>query len=97
MAPTPRLIAGAKVVCFTVIDQRHRQTGQCRQIVAGVLQEPAAGLAICQYEGEGCYFLFRCDSAWECVTDTWHLTVEDAKIQAEFEYTGSSETWQLPA
>src|SRR5687767_10784436 len=45
MGPAPRVIGGAKVICFTSIDERHRPTGNCKQIVAGVLQGPATGLA----------------------------------------------------
>ena len=52
-----------------------------------------AGLAICQYPGELCFYLFGCDSDWNEITDTWHQTIEDAKKQAEFEYAGISQTW----
>jgi hypothetical protein len=93
MKSAPRSIGGAKVICFTPIDSRHRHTGNCRQIVAGVLQGAAAGLAICQYEGQDGYYLFGCNAEWDSVTDTWHQTLEEAKEQAEFEYEGVSETW----
>jgi hypothetical protein len=94
MGPAPRQIGGANVICFTPIDERHRPTGNCKQIVSGVLQGPAVGLAIGQYAGEDGYYLFGCDAGWSPVTDTWHQTVEDAKAQAEFEYAGVSATWQ---
>lgn len=94
MIPAPNEIGGAKVICYTVIDERHQPTRNCKQIVAGVLQGPAAGLAICQYKGEKSFYLFGCDSEWHSVTDTSHDTLEDAKEQAEFEYEGVSETWQ---
>lgn len=81
---------------YTPIDQRHRHTGNCRQIVAGVLMGAAAGLAICKYEGEDAYYLFGCDEIWETLTDTWHQSIDDAKKQAEFEYAGVSATWQHP-
>ncbi len=93
MGPAPREIGGAKVICFTPIDERHRPTGNCKQIVAGVLRVPAAGLAICQYPGENCYYLFGCNATWESITDTWHQSLEEAKEQAEFEYRGVSATW----
>jgi hypothetical protein len=94
MKPTPGFIGKAKVLYYTSIDSRHRATGNCKQIVAGVLQGPASGLAICQYEGEDCFYLFGCDSDWNPVTDTWHQSIEDAKAQAEFEYEGVSGTWK---
>ena len=94
MGPAPREIDGAKVLCFTTIDRRHHPSGNCNQIVAGVLEGPAAILAIGRYAGETGYYLFGCNAVWEVVTDTWHPTLDDAKAQAEFEYQGVSSTWQ---
>jgi hypothetical protein len=94
MGPVPHEIGGAQVLCFTPIDERHRFTGKCRHIVAGVLQGPAAGLAICRYPHTVGYYLFGCNAGWECITDTWHETVEAARAQAESEYVGVSATWQ---
>lgn len=95
MKQPPELVGGACLVRWTAIDDRHRPTGNCRQIVDGILQAPAAGLAICQYEGETAYYLFGCDAKWNTVTDTWHETLEDALKQAEFEYEGVSGTWNV--
>ena len=96
MNKAPNEIGGARVVLYTLIDERHKHTGNCRQIVAGELQGAAAGLAICQYEGENDYYLFGCDEDWNTKTDTWHEMLEDAKAQAEFEYEGVHATWQEP-
>ena len=96
MTPIPSAIGGARVLCFTVLDERHKHTGHTRQIVGGVLQERSAGLAICQYDGEEACYLFGCDPKWKAVTDTWHESLEDAKAQAAFEYEGVSDTWQVP-
>ncbi|MEK7832990.1 MAG: hypothetical protein AAB401_18015, partial [Acidobacteriota bacterium] len=85
---------GARVICFSPIDSRHKQTEKVLHVVAGTLQRPVAGLAVCQYEGEDTFYLFGCDSDWSSVTDTWHQTFEEAKEQAEFEYEGVSETWE---
>lgn len=92
--PIPTQIDGARVVFYTLIDQRHRPTGYCRHFVDGQLSGPAGGLAICQYEGEDNYYLFYCDEDWNTVTDTFHLTLPDAKRQAAWEYEGVNETWQ---
>ena len=56
-----------------------------------------AGLAICQYPGEDAFYLFGCDADWGTITDTWHQSIEDAKVQAEFEYEGVSLTWHTVA
>ncbi len=93
MFEAPRMIGGSKVICVTLIDRRHQPTGNCGHIVAGLVQEPASGLAVCQYEGEDCFFLFRCDANWNSVTDSWHATLEEALGAAEFEYVGVSKTW----
>ena len=90
----PQEVGGAKVVLYTPIDERHKHTGNCKQVVAGVLMGAAAGLAICQYEGENSFYLFGCDAKWNTVTDTCHDTLEDAMAQAEFEYEGVQATWQ---
>ena len=93
MTEPPSTVGSAKVICYTFVDGRHTPTGNCEQIVAGVLQGPAQGLAICQYKGEDAFYLFGCDAEWNTVTDTWHETLDDAMDQAEFEYSGVSKTW----
>jgi hypothetical protein len=93
MKPCPSTVGGAQVICYSPIDERHRFTGACKQIVAGQLMGAMSGLAICQYAGEDAFYLFGCDSEWQTVTDTWHQTLDDAKHQAEFEYDGVSKTW----
>ncbi len=85
------------MVLFTPIDERHRHTGNCSQIVAGEVQGPAAGLAICRYDGEVGFYLFGCDDRWRSVTDTWHQSIDEAIAQAEFEYEGTAATWQRPS
>jgi hypothetical protein len=94
MDPAPRTIGDAQVIAYTIIDARHRATGNTLHTVRGAAFGPAAGLAICRYPGEDGFYLFYCDSAWEPVTDTWHETLDDAEQQAEFEYESTQRTWQ---
>ena len=68
----PDAISGARLLRYSVIDERHRHTGKCRHVVGGKVAAPAFGLAICQYAGEAGFYLFGCDEHWESVTDTWH-------------------------
>jgi hypothetical protein len=89
----PNLIGGALVIHWSLIDERHHPTGACQHVVAGSLRGPASGLAICQNERDGSYYLFGCDAAWHPVTDTWHETLEEALEQAELEYEGVGQTW----
>ncbi|MFT5327826.1 MAG: hypothetical protein ACI8P0_005731 [Planctomycetaceae bacterium] len=93
----PNPLNGASVICYSPLDKRHRHTDNCRQLRNGVVQGLASGLAICQYTNESCYYLFGCDADWRVISDTWHQTLEDAKDQAEFEYSGVSSTWQQNA
>ena len=91
LPPTP--FGEDKVVMWSVIDDRHRHTHSCRHVLAGELQEAAAGLAICKSDEEGAYYLFGCDAEWNTITDTWHETLADAIRQAESEYAGIQATW----
>jgi hypothetical protein len=93
MNPPPESVGHARVLLYTTIDARHHPTGATQHIVDGIVVGPAAALAICRYEDEPGVYLFGCTSDWQVVTDTWHETVEDARDQAEFEYTGVSDTW----
>lgn len=38
--------------------------------------------------------LYRFDSKGECVGDTWHRTIEEAKNSAAAEYKGLVQNWQ---
>lgn len=43
-------------------------------------------------------FLYRYDDKGECVGDTWHMSVDEAKRQANYEYEGLLRGWQdVPA
>jgi len=95
MEPPPEVVGGARVIRWSVIDQRHRPTSNCQKVVDGELQGPTAGLAICRHDGNEAYYLFGCDEQWNAVTDTWHETLEKALQQAEFEYEGVSATWNV--
>lgn len=94
MNSVPDYIDRAKVICSTLIDERHRHTGNCKQIVGGVLQGSAAWLAICQYDGADSYYLFGCHPPTDTLTESCHQSLENAKEQAEFEYEGVSDTWE---
>ena len=95
MNPPPCALGQDKVVMWSAIDHRHRHERSCQHVVDGELQGTAAGLAICKSEQEGAYYLFGCDEVWNTLTDTWHETLTGAILQAEFEYAGLSETWNV--
>jgi hypothetical protein len=92
MAAAPKVIAGADVIAYTAVDQRHRATGACLHSVNGEPVGPADGLAVARYAGRAGFYLFGCDPTWAVMTDTIHDTLEDAIFQGEFEYAGSRAT-----
>ena len=63
-------------------------TGGDQRIPMGV-----ASVLVIEQKRDG-VFLYRCDGQGRCVGDTWHMSVEDAKHQAGFEYAGLVGEWR---
>lgn len=93
MKPAPATIGRSRIICYTPIDHRHQHTAGSRHIVAGELMAAFAGLAIAQFPETNGFYLLYCDQDWQEITDGYHSSIEEAKAQAEFEYTGSTATW----
>jgi hypothetical protein len=89
----PELGDNFRLICYTPIDQRHHFTDGCKQFVDGKKVGPMADLMICRCQTEDAFYLFGCDNNWNVITDTLHQFLEEAKEQAEFEYSGSTNTW----
>jgi hypothetical protein len=53
-----------------------------------------AALLLIENKPDG-IFLFRFDCDAQCVGDTWHPTVEDAKRQADFEFGNHLSAWRV--
>ena len=90
----PAEIDGSVTVLYTRIDDRHTPTDDSRHYAGGQLTPPPAALAICRYEDADAFYLFGCDESWEVITDSCHLSLDEAKHQAEREYKGVSATWE---
>jgi hypothetical protein len=45
-------------------------------------------------EQDGAVYLLRLDQDGACLADTWHETVEAAKVQANFEYGIKDSDWK---
>jgi hypothetical protein len=54
---------------------------------------PSPAFLLLEERADG-IFLFRHDAQGRCVGDTWHMSVQDAKDQALFEYPGVSLDWR---
>jgi hypothetical protein len=94
MDQVPQFQNGMSLMRWSVVDKRHRPTGNTRQLVDVVLQGPAAGLAIYEAKDGSGFYLFGCDTNWQVITDTWHASLKDAMREAEFEYEGITATWR---
>ncbi|MGL4463325.1 MAG: hypothetical protein ACRC1K_14345 [Planctomycetia bacterium] len=94
MGEPPELLDGARVLAFAFVDAAVAPTGRTTHRIDDEVLGPAAGLAIARYKAAGPFYLFYCDPAWEVVTDTCHPTLELAREQAEFEYSGVSSRWR---
>ncbi len=94
MKSIPDKIDGAKVVCYSRIDSRHKHTGSSSQYMGSSPMGLVNGLAICQYEGKSDCYLFYCDSDWNAVNGILHPNLEKAKERAEQEYSGIGITWE---
>ncbi|MFD6160617.1 hypothetical protein ACFWF7_31445 [Nocardia sp. NPDC060256] len=81
----PQFIDGARVLRAADI-RGATPTGRTRHFVGGQLVQYFAGLAIAQYESASEMYLFYCDEAWNCITDTFHDDIAAAIVQAELEF-----------
>lgn len=97
-AQPTRTVDGSKVVCFARLDTGAQRTGKTLHVLMGGEFPAFHGLVIIEERPGGPYYLLYCDEYWQPLTDTWHETLEDARLQAEFEYEGISQAWEvLPA
>ena len=99
MSAAPTEIDGARVLYYATVDEDVQPTGNTRHLLGmeSELMAPAKALAICQYPGEQCLYLFYCDEHGRVLTDTWHESLTQAMDQAEFEYRGITDRWQAAA
>ena len=93
--PTAPIHDGATVLFYSPIDERHRHTGNATHNVNFKTLGSARWLLI--YQCGGGYYLMGDNPEWGYFTQTMtrHDTLEEAQRQAEFEYEGVSQTWQL--
>ena len=45
-------------------------------------------------EEDGGFFLLRMDENGQCISDTWHISLDDAKRQAMFEFSIGDFDWK---
>ncbi len=91
----PGKLDDAEILFWTILDHRHKSTGETKHFINGSYQTDFHGLVIAKYEEEEGTYLFYCDSDWNVLTDTYHESIEAAKEQAEFEFQGAKGTWKI--
>ena len=92
MTPAPSEFDGDKAIATAVVNEAVHPTGATTHHGPDGAIPPASALAI--VSGEAGFYLLYCDRDWQVLTDTWHASVENAKAQAEFEYSGISKQWK---
>lgn len=70
-----------------------RLTGKTRHLL-GALPLPGPKTVELVVEEDGTIFLLRLDDEGQCISDTWHETVEAAKAQANFEFGIEAGDWK---
>lgn len=89
---SPATIGGLRVTCFSGADWEPRVDFPPLASSKGEVLR----VAICEQTPSGPFYLFGCKEHWASVSDSFHLSLDEAKAQAEAEYPGISETWMTP-
>ena len=84
-------IDGAKILSYNNINFGNIRTGATLHV--GISNDNIKILAIGKYDEDPGYYLFYCDNNLNVLNDTYHNTIDEAKEQAEFEFTNSNKTW----
>jgi len=92
----PTELDEAKVLFIAEIANDVSATGKAAHFSGNETLPKPRFLAIAQYPGDSGFYLFYCDDAWNVMTDTLHMTIAEAKEQAEFEFYGISNHWKRP-
>jgi hypothetical protein len=70
-----------------------RATGATRHVVDG--RNVTSNIAWVEIEpADGAFYLLYFSTAGECLTDTWHESIEQAKHQALFEFEIEEADWK---
>ena len=85
MGDPPRLLDGAKVMCWAVSPEGAFYLLRGSDV-------PVTAMAVCQYE-DGATYLFKCDSNWQVVQDWDCYGVEDGKEMAIPDAHGQPLQW----
>ncbi len=71
----------------------HRSTGATEHLRSGQTLPVPSSVEI--QPVEGAYFLLYLDEVGDCIADTWHRTLGEAKSQATHEFGISESDWEV--
>lgn len=97
MGSAPRKLGGGEVLFYTSIADQYRRSVDNRLWSGDRQQWLIVGWAICKLPGEEGYYLFGCDENWRTMTDSWHLSLDEAKAQAAYDLGGADIVWRTIA
>ena len=93
----PREICEMPVLRFAQVGKEIAATSNTTHTINGCPAGPISALAICDGGGTPqSFYLFSCDGDWNVITDTHHLSIDEALSQASFEYKNIKSAWQQP-
>ena len=81
---------------YRLIARVHGVTENTRHFVATTNGEPEkveVPVTVSVTEGDGGYYLLRIDGHGNCLADTWHVSIIEAKEQASFEFGIHDTDW----
>lgn len=81
------------IVCSATLGPEHCSTGHTVHHRHGQVVPLPTTLQIVQLCESNGYYLIHLDSCGHELTDTYHETVEDAKKQADFEFSIKESDW----
>lgn len=96
MNKPPRELDGAKVLLWAVLRKENTKTDAMRLYADGKEQTEFSGIALAQFQKnrDSGVYLFYCDQEWEVENDSLYRDLEEAKAEAERQFTGLSNRWE---
>jgi hypothetical protein len=89
MIAPPKRLDDANVLLWSI-----SPVGRFHTILDGEREIVVAAMAICQYEGDDRFYLFKCDSDWNVIFDWDAFSMEEAKEIAASHVKEQEIEWQ---
>jgi hypothetical protein len=87
-------MSAEKILLKVTLTEKYQPTGRTVHRRDGALIRVPSALAIAQLAGDPGFYLYYFDSNGKELTDTYHLTIEQAQKQASFEFGVEESDWR---